>query len=239
MQSALQPRNNDSEREVAMKRNRTFSTPKPVTVIHTSAAEHRFDSEVGLEKETHRFHSPAGEGHPHLGRRPIDSRDLVRSSRDKAGCSNLQRSSNLNIPWPRSATGGRLAVNRNRNRIAVLPSNLGRSSRINVVCPSWLRYLGQETIDRWEDWPQGETTPGSFAIMRISATEEIPSVLLLREVMVVVVAVEVVKDGGARSPLVKTIDDSHLTTPRRDRGEVHARWNLETAGGWFDCSRLG
>ncbi|XP_038105838.1 uncharacterized protein LOC119765639 isoform X1 [Culex quinquefasciatus] len=71
-----------------------------------------------------------------------------------------------------SATGGRLAVNRNRNRIAVLPSNLGRSSRINVVCPSWLRYLGQETIDRWEDWPQGETTPGSFAIMRISATEE-------------------------------------------------------------------
>ncbi|KAL9694941.1 hypothetical protein quinque_014226 [Culex quinquefasciatus] len=99
--SALQPRNNDSDREVAMKRNRTFSTPKPVTVIHISAAKHRFDSEVGLEKETHRFHSPAGEGHPHLGRRPIDSRDLVRSSRDKAGCSNLQRSSNLNIPWPR------------------------------------------------------------------------------------------------------------------------------------------
>lgn len=29
---------------------------------------------------------------------------------------------------------------------------------------------------------------------------------------------------------MKTIDDSHLTTPRRDRGEVHARWNLETAG---------
>ncbi|XP_038105839.1 uncharacterized protein LOC119765639 isoform X2 [Culex quinquefasciatus] len=34
----------DAEREVAMKRNRTFSTPKPVTVIHTSAAEHRFDT---------------------------------------------------------------------------------------------------------------------------------------------------------------------------------------------------